>query len=508
MRPTDPPRTAASTRILQEIEGRFGFLPPFFRPAAEQPEVLLNLWQQTLTAYVDSPLDAVFKEKVATYLGRYCAVPYCLMCHTCSLRPLGLRSDEILGLLRRPLASREEVAAALTTLDRGSPLGELPATSELESALVVLSGEVYLQGESSGAARAALRLALGLERYNLLIVFISYNKTCHQWMEAHPDVSYADDQRYLSNFDAIAQDAPEIASYFETDAPQERVSGASSALAQTVAARADEAERSLLLMQARAESVNTTMRAHADAAVREAGAGADDLQRAADFSQQLLAIVSHDLRNPLSSILVSASKIVQDVPTGPIARYAGRIVRSAERATRLVGDLLDFSQARMGGGIPLVVAPTQLDEVVRHVVDELSAAHPSRVIAVDGVAPDAGRWDADRLAQVLSNLIANALAHSPADAPVRVRTSSGATHASVEVRNANLEGPIPTSLLPGLFDPFKRGTQRSSFKSKSVGLGLFIVDHLVKRHGGEVDVRSDASGTSFIVTLPREAASP
>ena len=84
-----PPLARASKQIKAKIEGKFGYFPPFFAPALETPEILENLWQQTLSAYVNNPLPALFKEKLFAYLSRYCAVPYCIICHSCALRPLG-----------------------------------------------------------------------------------------------------------------------------------------------------------------------------------------------------------------------------------------------------------------------------------------------------------------------------------------------------------------------------------------------------------------------------------
>lgn len=481
--------------IFRAIEDRFGFVPPFFLPAAHQPEVLANLWHQTQTAYVDNSLPAVFKERLAAYLGRYCAVPYCLMCHSCSLRPLGLRSDEILSLLRTPLASDEQVSSAADLLRAASPLEALEVSPELDNALIVLAGAVYLQGESSSLARSVLRAALGLERYNLLVVFVSYNKTCHYWMEAHPDVSYVADPRYLANFPAIAKEAPEVAELFADDELARRRKDPTT-LSETVAARASEAERSMRLMEIRAEVVVEMLRD------RAGQADAAELRRSAEFAHELLAVVSHDLRNPLSAVLMAATMIIQDVPSGPVAGYAARIVRSTQRATRLVGDLLDFSQMKLGGGIPITLAPTRLELLVRQVADELGTAHPERLIVVNAEGDGTGHWDADRLAQVISNLLSNALAHSPPTESVFVSTRGDAERVSLEVRNANLYGPIPDELVPFLFDPFKRGSHRH-FKTKSVGLGLYIVDHIVKRHNGQVTFRSDAGGTSFTVTLPR-----
>jgi len=91
-----------STQIKAEIEERFGFFPPFFEPALSTPDVLENLWQQTLSAYVNNPLPAIFKETLFAYLSRYCSVPYCIVCHSCALRPLGILGKDVLKLIAQP----------------------------------------------------------------------------------------------------------------------------------------------------------------------------------------------------------------------------------------------------------------------------------------------------------------------------------------------------------------------------------------------------------------------
>ncbi|MBV8884559.1 MAG: hypothetical protein JO235_11265, partial [Chroococcidiopsidaceae cyanobacterium CP_BM_RX_35] len=91
-----------SEQIKTEITAKFGFVPPFFGPAEQTPQVLENLWQQTLSAYINNPLPALFKEKLSAYLSRFCTVPYCMICHSCALRPLGLKAREVLELLEAP----------------------------------------------------------------------------------------------------------------------------------------------------------------------------------------------------------------------------------------------------------------------------------------------------------------------------------------------------------------------------------------------------------------------
>ena len=228
-----------------------------------------------------------------------------------------------------------------------------------------------------------------------------------------------------------------------------------------------------------------------------------ELRRRTEFEQQLIGIVSHDLRNPLGAITMAAG-LLQASPglNERQLKAAQRIASSCERATRLIRDFLDFTQARLGTGIPLKRRPTDLDDVTRHVVDEVLQAHPERQVLVETGGDSHGEWDPDRIAQVLTNLVGNALAYSPPGTPVHVRTRSEPGSAVLEIHNQGT--PISPELLPRLFEPLTRGAPTTGQQSRSIGLGLYIVREILQGHGGTVDVASAAdTGTTFTVRLPR-----
>jgi len=222
----------------------------------------------------------------------------------------------------------------------------------------------------------------------------------------------------------------------------------------------------------------------------------------ADFERQILGIVSHDLRNPLSVIRISASMLLaREGLDERQSKNLTRIISASDRATRLIRDLLDFSQARLGGGIPVQRRKMDLFELTRGVVEELAASHPEREVELAQEGDGTGEWDGDRLAQVLGNLIGNALQHGTPETPVWVRCHGTAAEVFIEVQNEG--GPIEPSLLPKLFEPFRRGRQAGN-GAGSVGLGLYITRQLVLAHGGGITVGSNAeAGTCFTVRLPR-----
>lgn len=229
------------------------------------------------------------------------------------------------------------------------------------------------------------------------------------------------------------------------------------------------------------------------------------LHRQAEFEQQLVGIVSHDLRNPLNAMLLGVAVLLQSESLDERAtRVVGRIRSSAEHAVRLVRDLLDFTQARLGKGIPVTRQAVDLERCVRQALDEVQAAFPGRELRLSTEGDTRGMWDGDRLAQVMHNLTTNALKYGTPGAPVRVSVRGGDDEVLLAVHNAG--EPIAPDLLPHLFKPLTRGVHESERNSSSIGLGLFIVDQLVRAHGGTVAVRSTAAdGTTFTVRLPRGA---
>ncbi|MCK8501130.1 ATP-binding protein [Myxococcus fulvus] len=231
-----------------------------------------------------------------------------------------------------------------------------------------------------------------------------------------------------------------------------------------------------------------------------------ETRRRAEFEQQLIGIVSHDLRNPLSAIQLGASVLARrEELSERNLRSVLRIQASAERAVRMTHDLLDFTQVRLGGGLPIHRRPVDLHELSQQVIEELQMSHPERELRVESDGDAFGEWDSDRIAQVLGNLVSNALQYSPASSRVTVRVQGEAPRVVLSVHN---EGPpIPDDARARLFRPLQRARTADSNTGRSIGLGLFIVKHIVESHGGTVDVTSqDGQGTTFIAVLPRLAS--
>jgi two-component system, sensor histidine kinase and response regulator len=226
-----------------------------------------------------------------------------------------------------------------------------------------------------------------------------------------------------------------------------------------------------------------------------------DLAETLRLNEELLAVVGHDLRNPLNVVLMTTSLLASS--TDPeLKKCVARLQSSGSRMAHIIDELFDLSRARLGGGIPIERQATDLLAVTRKTVAEFEATNPGRQIDVVVAGDVQGDWDAGRLGQVLSNLVGNALRHGTVSVPITVRLTGSAQEVVASVHNG---GHISADLMPRLFEPFLSGMGRRT-RAEGLGLGLYIVQQIVQSHGGEVRVSSTPeAGTSFEIRLPRRA---
>ncbi|XXX77709.1 ATP-binding protein [Sorangium sp. So ce134] len=222
---------------------------------------------------------------------------------------------------------------------------------------------------------------------------------------------------------------------------------------------------------------------------------------------RFMAALSHYLRTPLTSIALAASMLTHHGRLTPHqAKYVERIAASVRRMSRTIDDLLDLKRSRFGGGIPIAPRPEDLHALCKSAVDELRAARPGARIQLDLQGSGAGEWDPERVAQMVTNLVQNAIDHARSGSAVGVTVRPREDDLVIAVHN---DGPaIAPELLETLFDPFHQapvGGRTSS--GRGLGLGLFIAHQIAKAHGGGIEVESTAErGTTFTARLPRGAA--
>lgn len=245
-----------------------------------------------------------------------------------------------------------------------------------------------------------------------------------------------------------------------------------------------------------------------DQALAESVARYSEMMR--DSQNVFLAILGHDVRNPLGAISMGAQLLMFDpaLPEKSVV-VAGRILASTRRIDELVSDLIDFSTGHLGSGIP--IRPATMDFAVEcaQIVDEIRAFHPGRKVMLDVSGDLNVTWDRSRINQALSNLVGNAIQHGQTDQPVWV-TVKGSEQVVLSIQN--MGNPIDPGHLRVMFDPVKRfsirsASERSSAETSNLGLGLYITREIVSAHGGSIRVSStNAEGTVFTVTLPRESS--
>lgn len=218
----------------------------------------------------------------------------------------------------------------------------------------------------------------------------------------------------------------------------------------------------------------------------------------AELREQFIAVLGHDLRTPLGSIALGADLLALKVADPALLPVVERIRRSARRMASLVDDVMDFTRGRMGSGIGLNLRRhDSVHLTLEQVIDEMRGLHPERVIAAS--IPDLLCLDCDpeRLAQLLSNLLANALVHGNAGTPVQVDARHEDGKFVLSVSNEGQD--LPPEVIAQLFKPYWRAASRPG--SEGLGLGLYIVDQIARAHGGKIDVTSSAGCTAFTFTL-------
>lgn len=226
------------------------------------------------------------------------------------------------------------------------------------------------------------------------------------------------------------------------------------------------------------------------------------------FRDRLIGIVSHDLRGPINTILLGTSILLEHKELDASAtKTLTRIQSAGERAERMIRDLLDYTQAHLGGGIHVERKRNDLALIVRQVVDEIEIAHPERdlVLIYDGGNATAD-LDADRIAQVVGNLLSNAVTYSTPGSRISIEVRGEDTQVSFAIHNIGTT--IPADRLRDIFEPMQQLSPAAGHSQRSVGLGLYIVESIVTSHQGTIGVTStDSNGTTFTVRIPRLSSS-
>jgi two-component system, sensor histidine kinase and response regulator len=229
-----------------------------------------------------------------------------------------------------------------------------------------------------------------------------------------------------------------------------------------------------------------------------------ELAGALHLNEMFVGILGHDLRNPLGAVLSGAQVLERQLSEEIHLRTVQRMLAGAQRMKSMIEQMLDLTRARLAGGLGFARVRERLDvgNLIRRTVEELRGAHPSVEVQLQVQGDVSTSGDPDRLLQLFSNLVANAIDHGTAGSAVSVLVEGGDSEIAVQVHN---RGRIPDDILPTIFDPF-RGRERKESSAGGLGLGLFISKQIVAAHAGDLDVDTTESGTTFTVRLPRRSS--
>lgn len=222
-------------------------------------------------------------------------------------------------------------------------------------------------------------------------------------------------------------------------------------------------------------------------------------RQTSDLREQFIAVLGHDLRNPLASIAAGTRMMTRAKSNKETFEIAALMQGSINRMSLLIDNVLDFARGRLGGGLTLQRRASEpVSKVLDHVVAELRASHPDRAIETKFEPGEPVDYDSQRIGQLFSNLLGNAITHGSPDKPIKVEATS--QNGTFEVSVANSGDPIPPAVMAQLFQPFYRGTVRHSLQG--LGLGLYIASEIARAHGGTLDVNSSTDETRFTFRMP------
>lgn len=520
-----PDESPESRQLQAEIEQRLGMLPNFFRLAPASPEITANLWAFARFAYLDNPLDSLFKERLFVYLSRFCEVRYCVTRHLGFLVGRGHAAgderasvqsiDEALRLLRRPLARGEAVQAHISLCEGAAPLNGLPpAGSAMEEALFACAAHVFLETPEAPGCLSALRQALGETRAEYLLAFLAFVRTAHYWTRVHDTLELEGDvKELLASDDTLAEcllNDPEADSCHisqrlldELDMLRE---GSRRHNELAAAAREDEERLRKTNAELAARIAEARDARHAALNVMEDAIEAKEALAEADRRKdEFLATLAHELRNPLAPIRNSVQIMRLAGIDGEVSEQARETIeRQVSHLVRLVDDLLDVSRISRNKfqlrkeRVALAVVVQSAIETSRPLIEasgqEFTVSLPSKTVWLDA--------DLTRLAQAVSNLLNNAAKYTPESGEIRLAAQRQGREAVVRIRDTGIG--IPREMLSHIFEMFGQVDTSHERSQGGLGIGLTLVKNLVEMHGGTVQVHSDGvgRGSEFVLRLP------
>jgi signal transduction histidine kinase/ActR/RegA family two-component response regulator len=479
------------TPFQAEVAGRFGLLPNFFRSARAAPELIEKLWSFARAGYLDNPIPSLFKERLFVTLSRLCPARYCIVRHVGFLlghgRPAGdanAPADSVAGviqLLKRPTPWNRDMALVYARLEGlKEPLANWPEPrTEMEDLIFACAAVVFAEPARGETARLALLNALGARHFEYLTGCLAFIRTAHYWTMLHPEIETEDDMRILM------RDHAELARLLIEDPEADRCE---------MGARMFDELTALRELNERQE-------------LKKAKDALEEKDRQKD---QFIAILAHELRNPLAAIRSAADSLGRMKLEDPkVERLHERLDRQAMVMARMLDDLLDTARIATGK-TSIQLEGIDFGDLLRATIAEyderVSAAGVGFEIEISNT-PCPVRGDRVRLQQIIGNILSNAIKFTPAPGRItaRLRTEEGSAVLRIEDTGIGFD----TAMAERMFEPFIQQEQQIDRFNGGLGLGLAISRKLTELQGGTLSGESPGSGcgAAFTLTLPLAAPS-
>jgi signal transduction histidine kinase len=471
-----------------DVTGRFGILPNFFKSAQAAPELLEHLWGFAQAGYLDNPMPSVFKERLFVWLSRFCPVRYCIVRHVGFL--LGEQHGhaagdahagaqtiaEVIALLRSPSPWRRDMAAVYATLQAAPPQIDIwPAPgSAMEDAIFACAAVMFVEPGRSESARHALVRTLGLRAYELFSGCLAFIRTAHYWTMLHPEIESEDDMV------ALMRGQEDLARLLLEDPEADRSEMSERMFAELVQLRElNEREELKKAKQA--------------------------LEEKARQKNQFIAVLAHELRNPLATIRTAAHSLrLLNLPDERVAPIVERVARQSTTIARMLDDLLDASRIAFGK-VSVQLEPFELQSVLTDALEShWPQARQAGLQLTTEIAESACIVNADRmrLRQIVDNLLSNAIKFTPAGGSVKLTLGQQNDTAVILLQDTGIG--FDSLSAEKLFEPFAQLESGRERASGGLGLGLAIASRLASLLGGSLTATSPGVGlgASFTLMLP------
>jgi signal transduction histidine kinase/CheY-like chemotaxis protein len=466
-----------------KVASRFGILPNFFRSASAAPELIQRLWGFAEAGYLDNPMPSLFKERLFVYLSRFCRVRYCIVRHVGFLLGLGRPSgdaaspvntvEEVVRLLRRPTPWNRDMPAVYQRLTALGPISDWPA-SDTESEDLIFACAVLLFSEPgrSERARRAVIAAVGERHFEFLAGFLAFVRAAHYWTMLHPQIEIEDDMV------ALLRHHEELARLLWCDPEAERCEMGERLFEELTALRELNERREL----------------------EKAKHALEERDRQKD---QFIAVLAHELRNPLAAIRAATDALALAGTQGQdrSERFRALVDRQCVAMSRILEDLLDASRIALGK-VAVEIVDVDFSEAVRNVVSEFEPRARAAGLDINLYLPDAlcyVRGDRVRLQQVVGNLLSNAIKFTPSPGRIVVQVGTEAGTAVLRIEDSGIG--FSADVAARLFEPFFQAETDFARSSGGLGLGLAISARLAELQDGRLSAVSDGPGRGATFSL-------